>query len=52
MKTYLNDADKTRLTELFIGGVPSSSAVVMVEQLIQEKVGQALRDHGVYLKED
>jgi hypothetical protein len=41
---YLTPEDEHRLTELMIGGVPIKSAIVQVEQLIGDKVQQALME--------
>ena len=51
-KTYLTPSDEVALGELFMGGVPVSAAVVQIEQLISQKVQEALREHGVYEKEE
>ena len=52
MKTYLTPKDEADLSELFMGGVPVSAAIVQIEQLIGQKVGEELRAHGVFEKEE
>lgn len=51
-KTLLTPADKTRLSEIIMGGVPTSAALVEIEELVQEKVNIALAEHGVFKKKE